>query len=163
VFEREYLGVMRAKLGLSRAEENDGALVEGLLSQLAVQGGDYTLFFRRLATAVDASGEAGVLSLFAGNEAPLRGWLDVWRRRLALESEGAARSTSLMQQANPALIPRNHRVEEAIQAAANHGDFQPFETLVLALTTPYAERPEHAHLAEPPKLEERVTQTFCGT
>jgi serine/tyrosine/threonine adenylyltransferase len=61
------------------------------------------------------------------------------------------------------LIPRNHRVEAAIAAATNQGDFEPFETLALALTTPYDERPEHAHLALPPKLEERVVQTFCGT
>jgi len=162
-FDTAFLGVMRDKLGLSRAEENDAALVEGLLSQLAAQGADYTLFFRRLTTAVDPSGDAGVLSLFAGNEAALRGWLDVWRRRLALESDGPLGAVSLMQRANPALIPRNHRVEEAIQAATSHGDFEPFETLVLALATPYADRPEHAHLAVPPKPEERVQQTFCGT
>ena len=103
------------------------------------------------------------MALLTGNAAPLRGWLDVWRRRLALESDGAERAVTLMKRVNPALIPRNHRVEEAIAAATTRGDFEPFETLALALTTPYEERPEHSHLRLPPKPEQRVTQTFCGT
>jgi uncharacterized protein YdiU (UPF0061 family) len=68
-----------------------------------------------------------------------------------------------MRSTNPAFIPRNHRVEEAIERAAQHGDFSPFETLVHALARPYEDQPEHAHLAAPPAPEERVTQTFCGT
>jgi uncharacterized protein YdiU (UPF0061 family) len=162
-FERAYLDVMRAKLGLSREEENDGALVEGLLSVLAAGEADYTVFFRRLAAAIEPSGESDVSALLEGDPTSLRGWLDVWRRRLALESGGAERAVALMKRANPRLIPRNHRVEEAITAATSHGDFASFETLALALTTPYEERPEHADLAVPPRPEQRVAQTFCGT
>jgi uncharacterized protein YdiU (UPF0061 family) len=162
-FQRAYLDVMRAKLGLVRAEEPDAALVEGLLDVMAAQGVDYTLFFRRLSAAVEPSGELGVMVLCAGNEAPLRGWLEAWRRRLSLETDRAEPCVALMQRSNPALIPRNHRVEEAIAAAVGHGDLQPFETLTRALATPYAARPEHAELAQPPKPEERVEQTFCGT
>ena len=67
-----------------------------------------------------------------------------------------------MRAVSPALIPRNHRIEEAIQAATR-GDHRPFETLVRALETPFEDRPEHASLAEPPLAWERVTKTFCGT
>ncbi|HEY3493072.1 MAG TPA: YdiU family protein [Polyangiaceae bacterium] len=162
-FERAYLDVMRPKLGLLQADENDAALIEGLLAQLAEHAIDYTLFFRRLVAAAEPSGASGVLSLFGGKEAAIHGWLEVWRRRLALEPDRAASRVPAMERANPALIPRNHRVEEAIQAAVSHADFEPFETLVQALATPHAARPEHAHLAEPPRPEERVTQTFCGT
>jgi uncharacterized protein YdiU (UPF0061 family) len=163
LFERAHLDVMREKLGLLRAEENDAALVEGLFLQLAAQAVDYTVFFRRLAAAAEPATAFGVTSLFTEDETPIRGWLEAWRRRLATESDGDERRHALMQGANPALVPRNHRVEQVIQAAVSEGDFEPFETLVQALATPYSERPEHVHLAEPPRPEERVRETFCGT
>jgi uncharacterized protein YdiU (UPF0061 family) len=67
-----------------------------------------------------------------------------------------------MRRANPVLIPRNHRVEEAIQAALG-GDYGPFHRLVEALAAPFDDRPEYADLETPPREEERVRQTFCGT
>ena len=67
-----------------------------------------------------------------------------------------------MQKANPILIPRNHRVEQAIQAAYAN-DFDPFHQLVDALAQPYANRSEFAAYEKPPKPEEVVQQTFCGT
>ncbi|HWP09971.1 MAG TPA: protein adenylyltransferase SelO family protein, partial [Polyangiaceae bacterium] len=163
LFERAYGEVMRAKLGLLREEEGDGALAEGALSELAAHAADYTLFWSRLGAASDPSGESGVLALFSGNQAPIRNWLELWRKRLALEPDGTAQRTALMRSANPMLIPRNHRVEEAIQAAVTRGDMKPFETLILALGKPGEARAEHAHLAEPPLPEQRVLQTFCGT
>jgi uncharacterized protein YdiU (UPF0061 family) len=67
-----------------------------------------------------------------------------------------------MRRANPAFIPRNHRIEAMI-AAAVRGDFAPFETLIEVLAKPYDDQPDFAHLADPPKREERVEKTFCGT
>ncbi len=68
-----------------------------------------------------------------------------------------------MRRANPARIPRNHRVEEALSAAIGESSFEPFETLVRALANPFDEQPEHDHLAEPPGQEQREYVTFCGT
>jgi uncharacterized protein YdiU (UPF0061 family) len=68
-----------------------------------------------------------------------------------------------MRLANPAFIPRNHRVAQAIEAAVRRDDLEPFETLVRVLARPYEDQPELAHLADPPRPEERVLQTFCGT
>jgi len=68
-----------------------------------------------------------------------------------------------MRRVNPACIPRNHRVEDLITAAVAHSDFAPFEALLEVVTCPYDERPELARFAEPPKPEERVVETFCGT
>lgn len=68
-----------------------------------------------------------------------------------------------MRRANPAFIPRNHLVEEAISAAVLKGDFLPFETLVDVLAKPYADQPELARYAKPPKPHQVVHQTFCGT
>ncbi|HEX9622710.1 MAG TPA: YdiU family protein [Polyangiaceae bacterium] len=165
-FERAHLGVMRAKLGLvehEEHEEHDASLIEGLLALLAAQRVDYTLFFRRLSLAADPSSDSGLTVLFEGNERAIRGWLEAWRRRLALESQTPAARISAMRSTNPAFIPRNHRVEEAIGAAVSRGDFQPFETLVHVLATPHDDHPDHGHLADPPTPEERVQETFCGT
>ena len=68
-----------------------------------------------------------------------------------------------MRLANPAFIPRNHRVAQAIDAAVRRDDFEPFETLVRVLGRAYEDQPESLQLAEPPRPEERLTQTFCGT
>ncbi len=124
---------------------------------------DYTLFFRRLcASALDPSADAEVASLFAGAGA-FRDWAVGWRRRLAAEDTTAQVRASGMLRANPALIPRNHRIEEVIAAATLRDDFEPFETLVKALASPYEEQPEFAYLSQPPGREERVQATFCGT
>jgi uncharacterized protein YdiU (UPF0061 family) len=161
-FEQAHGAVMRAKLGLSRQEENDGTLIESLLALLSAHHVDYTRFFRALCTAA-ASPDSGPDVRFDGDEIPLRGWLDAWRRRIALESDTPETRASSMRRANPAFIPRNHRVEEAIEAAVRQGDFQPFETLVHVLEKPYEDQPEHRRLADPPGPEQRAYKTFCGT
>jgi uncharacterized protein YdiU (UPF0061 family) len=68
-----------------------------------------------------------------------------------------------MHAANPAFIPRNHLVEAAIRAAEDRDDFRPFEALMAVLARPYEDQPERADYASPPKPEERVLATFCGT
>jgi uncharacterized protein YdiU (UPF0061 family) len=71
-----------------------------------------------------------------------------------------------MRGANPAFIPRNHRVEEVIAAAVAHRDFAPFEAMLDVVTQPYddrADRPDLQRFADPPRPEERVKATFCGT
>ena len=87
-------------------------------------------------------------------------------QRLSREDVEPGARASAMRRVNPAFIPRNHRVEEVIVAAVAHGDYVPFETLLEVVTRPYddrADRPELARFAEPPKPEERVLETFCGT
>ncbi|WP_437818319.1 protein adenylyltransferase SelO [Sorangium sp. So ce1078] len=166
LFVEAHERVLRAKLGLAREEDEDLALAADLLERLASNGVDYTLFFRRLcASAADPAADAQVASLFAEPGA-FRDWAEAWRRRLAKEDtaplDGAARA-SAMRLVNPAFIPRNHRIEELIQAAVLRNDFEPFETLVRVLARPYEDQPEFAYLSEPPQLDERVQATFCGT
>jgi uncharacterized protein YdiU (UPF0061 family) len=162
-FAQAYLQVMRAKLGLVREEESDPALVDALLAALAANHVDHTLFFRRLcAVAADASLADGLATSFADPGA-LRAWLEAWHRRIATEPATSETRASTMRRANPAFIPRNHRVEEAIEAAVARADFGPFETLVDVLARPYSDQPERVHLAEPPGPEQRAYKTFCGT
>jgi uncharacterized protein YdiU (UPF0061 family) len=163
-FERAHLGVMRAKLGLAREEKDDGALLEGLLGRLAASHVDYSLFFRRLCdVAAEPTLDAGLVSLFDKEPDAFRSWLTAWRSRLALETDAPEVRAAAMRRANPAFLPRNHRVEEALEAAVRRADFQPFETLVDVLGRPYEAQPERAYLADPPGPEQRAYKTFCGT
>jgi uncharacterized protein YdiU (UPF0061 family) len=148
-FQSSYASVMRTKLGLRTEDPGDLDMVMELLLQLATDEVDYTVFFRTLSTEP---------SSFVESE-----WVDRWRARLAAEGESPETRGEAMRRVNPKFIPRNHRIEEAIAAAYAKDDFAPFETLVRVLARPYDDQPEAAHLAEPPKPDERVTQTFCGT
>jgi uncharacterized protein YdiU (UPF0061 family) len=172
-FESAYGAVLAAKLGLTvRADpdeaESDRLLAEDLLQRLAASGVDFTLFFRRLcASAASPDADGATASLFA-NEGAFHEWAARWRERAALEDpafEPRARAAA-MRRVNPAFIPRNHRVEELIAAAVEKDDFAPFERLLDAVTRTFDDRegePEIAALATPPKPEERVLRTFCGT
>ena len=166
VFAAHHLRVMRAKLGLGGAEDGggggDAALIADLLERLAASQVDYTVFFRALcACAEDPAADPQVASLFE-HPAAFQSWAESWRARLGRDPTPPRVRAEGMRRANPAFIPRNHRVEQAI-AAATVGELGPFETLVRVLARPYDEQPEDRHLAEPPRPEERVEQTFCGT
>jgi len=163
LFEDAHARVMRSKLGLVREEDGDAALGADLLERLAASGVDYTVFFRQLCrAAADPSADAAIASSFE-HPGAFSEWAERWRQRLGREELAPQERVSAMQKANPAFIPRNHRVEEMIEAAVRRADFQPFETLVRVLERPYEDQPDLAHLAEPPQPEQRVRYTFCGT
>jgi uncharacterized protein YdiU (UPF0061 family) len=165
-FEAAYARALRDKLGLAREEDGDGGLAEEVLGLLAADAVDYTVFFRRLCDAATVGGhpsaESRVVSLFRDTHG-IQGWLDRWRQRLEAEDLAPEARAGAMRRVNPAFIPRNHRLEEAIEAATRRGDFGPFQTLMRVLGRPYDDQPENAHLADPPSEDQRVTQTFCGT
>jgi uncharacterized protein YdiU (UPF0061 family) len=159
LFQRAYEGEMRAKLGLAREEAGDAALVDGLLERMAEGGADFTLAFRGLADAASGGGRARLL--FA-DPAAFDTWTAAWRARLVREDAAADTIADRLRAANPAVIPRNHRVEAAI-AAAYEGDLGPFDTLMGVLSRPFDPLPEHAAFTAPPEPHEEVRATFCGT
>lgn len=153
---------MRAKVGLASEEDGDDLLLAALLEAMHEGHADYTLTFRRLAdAAADARADHAVRERFA-QESAIGAWLERWRARLARETQSPHERAAAMRSVNPALIPRNHRVEQAL-AAAQSGDLAPFERLMAALARPYEDDVAFADLATPPAEHERVTQTFCGT
>ena len=163
-FLRHYQEGMRAKIGLELSMEGDEELIQELLRRMADQHADFTLTFRRLGELDDAPSEAddAVGALF---DEPLafEDWAARWRRRLAAEPRPFIERRAAMHAVNPAFIPRNHRVEEVIRAATGQGDFSPLETLIEVLSKPYEDQPDRAEYARPPRPEEVVHQTFCGT
>lgn len=159
-FQSAWIDVFRTKIGLFSSDDADGDLVQALLGAMHQGGADFTLAFRRLADAAEGD-DAALLACFSDPIKPAE-WLATWRERLGSEPQSAPERAASMRAVNPAIIPRNHKVEEAL-AASNYGDFSHFERLLEALAQPYDERPEFADYMVPPKPEERVLQTFCGT
>jgi protein adenylyltransferase len=146
-YERHWLRGMRAKLGLVSDEEADFNLATGFLTAMDGKNVDYTLAFRYLADAA-LSHEAPIRALFADPSA-YDLWSGHWRARLAREAVAPLARAQAMRRANPAFIPRNHRVEEALSAAVERDDYAPFATLLNILSRPFDDQPEFAAFAEP--------------
>jgi uncharacterized protein YdiU (UPF0061 family) len=162
-FDDAYYAGLRRKLGLFTARDDDPELANDLLKAMAENAADFTLAFRHLSdAALGPEGNAEVRKLFA-DPAAFDAWAVRWRQRTSDEPQDAAARRAAMRAVNPAFIPRNHRVEAIIEAAVNRNDYAPFEELLAVLATPYEDQPAFASYAEPPKAEERVLQTFCGT
>jgi uncharacterized protein YdiU (UPF0061 family) len=162
-FDEHWLAGMRAKLGLQTAEPDDLELIAAFLELLRASEADFTVGFRRLCDAAAApDADAGIRALFARPDV-YEQWSARWRTRLAREAvEPHVRATA-MRRVNPAYIPRNHRVEQAIVAAVERDDFSVFFSLLEVLARPYAESAATAAYSNPPTPAERVTRTFCGT
>jgi serine/tyrosine/threonine adenylyltransferase len=162
-FQEHWLAGMRDKLGLSSNEEDDLELAHALLRAMLENAADFTLTFRRLCdAAADEKADADVRALFA-NPTAYDSWASRWRSRLAAESLDPDARAQAMRTVNPAFIPRNHRVEQALDAAIEHGDFSPFAELLTVLSRPYEDQADYADCANPPNADERVLRTFCGT
>jgi len=165
-FDAQFLSGMRRKLGLATIEDGDMALAKRLLDAMRLgldgRATDFTLVFRRLSdAAADAVSEPALRALFPP-QSTLDDWLRDWRARLQRDGRGPAERAATMRQANPAFIPRNHRVEAALRSATD-GDLAPFRTLLGILQRPCDDHPAAAEYMLPPEASERVYQTFCGT
>lgn len=161
VFQAEWLSLFKAKLGLTGEGADDRVLVTDFLELMHQGEADFTLTFRTLSKVAGGAADETLIALFKVPGPGLSDWLTRWFARLE-DGRMAGERQAAMEAVNPALIARNHRIEEAI-AAAVYGDFSFFHRLVEALATPYVEDPETADLRLPPTPEQRVTRTFCGT
>jgi len=172
-FSEHWLAGARAKLGLSAPQEGDRALLEDLLNAMHRNQADFTLTFRGLCEAAecDAAGRGGPGS--AAADAKLRclfanpleydEWARRWRERLRRDPREPQVRAQAMRQLNPAVIPRNHRIEQVIGAATERQDYGPFIELSTVLSQPYRALEGMESYADPPRPEERVLRTFCGT
>lgn len=158
-FSARWLDGMRAKLGLFGEEEADEALVEELLKLMEKYGADYTNTFRAL--TADAAGAAcGGETLFETPE--FADWRERWEARLGRQPQSADERRARMRASNPAVVPRNHKVEEAL-AAAGQGDLGGLERLLDVLARPFAHDEVRDESYLNPERSGRPYRTFCGT
>lgn len=165
LYQSAYYALMARKLGLAARGETSDALVDELLELMAAAGADYTLTFRRLAELAGPEGQLEgdtVAGLFALPES-FASWREKWQQALEQQPGSPAERQQQMLALNPAFIPRNHLVEEAIRAAEDDGNLQPFHDLVDRLAAPGDYRAADARYATPATPAQRVHHTFCGT
>ncbi|ANU26164.1 protein adenylyltransferase SelO [Planococcus versutus] len=155
-FQNHWLAGMRNKLGLFTKEAEDTELAEALLNLMHTHAADYTNTFRAL--TFDKLNDS---KLFSANE--FKNWHRSWQARLERQQESLQESQQLMRDHNPAVIPRNHRVEEALAAAEFQQDYSLLHNLLAVLANPYAHSAEQEDYTEPPKATNSPYQTFCGT
>jgi serine/tyrosine/threonine adenylyltransferase len=162
-FDLLFLAGLRRKIGLSTAGDNDAELVRNLLTTMQRSHADFTLTFRRLALMVEKPEQQSRLRELFSSDSDIESWLRAWQDRLASDPLTPSARATLMRGANPAFIPRNHRVQSALTAAEG-GDYAPFRKLVDVLQHPYDDQADMtAEYGQPPQESERVLQTFCGT
>jgi len=151
-FEHHWQAGMRAKLGLFNEENEDATLINTLLGWMQQQQADFTNTFRDLSTDRPLSADPA-FSVWHGH----------WLARLSRQPQSLKESQALRHSHNPALIPRNHRVEEALAAASQHGDLTVMQRLLSVLAEPFDYAKTHSEYSAPPGLGARAYQTFCGT
>ncbi|WP_456363304.1 protein adenylyltransferase SelO [Priestia aryabhattai] len=154
LYRENWLAGMQAKLGLFNEEKEDEALFQELLTMMKTYKADYTNTFRAL-----TFNKPGKSDLFESEE--FAQWQELWQKRLGRQKQSKAESEELMKHNNPAVIPRNHRVEAALDAAQK-GDYSVMEDLLEVLSSPY-ESPDQSEYCTPSAPSNQPYQTYCGT
>lgn len=161
MFVDAWLSRMRVKIGLNSPEDNDVKLINRLLEAMHQGKADFTLTFRRLSDVLRGNGTL-VRALFE-DLALFDAWESDWRVRLGREKVSARDCAASMDQVNPIYIPRNHKVEEVLAAAVNHGNISEFQDMLSVVTRPFDEVSGRESYAEPGDKTAVPYQTFCGT
>lgn len=156
IYRNNWLDGMRAKLGISNKEPGDESLIEDLLTMMKNHNADYTNTFRVLTLNNICD-----TSIFGTTE--FTQWNKLWQSRLSRQKESRDCSYELMRNSNPAIIPRNHRVEEALEAAVEQGNYKVMEKLLDVLSKPYEYSKDQDYYSIPPPPSAQPYRTFCGT
>lgn len=155
LYQNNWLKGMRSKLGLFNEEPQDEYLIKSLLNMMDKYNADYTNTFIAL-TLDKISG----MELFNTDE--FTQWYKLWKERIGRQNKSKEFFHELMKNNNPAIIPRNHRVEEAL-VAAEKGEYDVMDKLLNVLSNPYTYSPEHAEYSSLPPKSSCAYKTFCGT
>ena len=156
VFGHNWLNGMRAKLGIFNEEKEDESLINDLLSMMQNHRADFTNTFRSL--SMDH-----LEGMFMFKTQEFNQWYKRWQERRGRQEESKEASYELMKKTNPAVIPRNHRVEEALHAAVEEGDLHVMGQLLDVLSNPFAYSKEQEEYCQLPAPSNQPYQTFCGT
>ncbi len=156
IYQQYWLSGMRRKLGLRTEQQTDNELVESLLSWMHRNQADFTKTFR------DLSSEA-ISTDKKYQDGAFQKWYSQWQDRLNRDHVHMSEAFEQMQATNPAVIPRNHLVEEALASATEHADYSLTEKLLQVISSPFNVSIEDAHYQSAPAPNQHVYRTFCGT
>ena len=164
LYEDYWLDGMRQKIGLITPRDEDKALIEELLDSMAANRADFTLTFYYLSQpGMDPADQDRQARDLFDDPGQFDAWAVKWRARLQKDNADDAMRQARMRAVNPLYIPRNHRIEAAIRAAEDDGDFSAFHELHAVLQNPFERQPQMDSYMLPPEPHEVVQQTFCGT
>lgn len=155
-YHANWLTGMRSKLGIFKEEIEDESLIEGILHLMKMYRADYTNTFRALTLDLPED-------TFMNDKFDFRQKYERWQASLSSQHETKADSHLLMRKHKPVIIPRNHRVEEALTSAVNQGDYTVMERLLEVLSNPFAYSPEQVDYVSPADLTACPYRTFCST
>jgi serine/tyrosine/threonine adenylyltransferase len=156
IYQQYWLSGMRRKLGLRTEQQSDNELIESLLSWMHRNQADFTNTFRDLSTEAVSADKKYQDGLF-------QKWYSLWKDRLNRENVLKSEVLAQMQSTNPAAIPRNHLVEEALASATEHADYSLTEKLLRVISSPFDISTEDPRYQAAPSPTEHVYRTFCGT
>ena len=168
LFNDTYYRLLAEKIGLSKNHSDDEALIKELLLLMAKEKTDFTLTFRRLSELVDpdrnfaSALQHSIRDIFE-LPASFSTWIAQWSDRVDAEDSDRKDIADKMLAINPVFIARNHLVEEVIDIATNDSDLRPFNTLADVLEKPYVFDSKLGKYATPPRENQIVKHTFCGT
>jgi uncharacterized protein YdiU (UPF0061 family) len=157
---QEILDIMCHKIGLDGNSEQHQIILKDLLKIMIPNQADYTLSFRYLSQAL-LNKDSLFLDQFK-EQGKIKEWLKNWKLAIKELNKDTGEIVSNMESINPVYIPRNHNIDKAIKASYEE-DLNPMNELLDALKDPFEENEKYLHLALPPKDEEKILQTFCGT
>ena len=157
---QEILDIMCHKIGLDGNSDQHQIILKDLLKIMIPNQADYTLSFRYLSQAL-LNKDSLFLDQFK-EQGKIKEWLKNWKLAIKELNKDTGEIVSNMESINPVYIPRNHNVDKAIKASYEE-DLNPMNELLTALKDPFEENEKYLHLALPPKDEEKILQTFCGT
>jgi len=146
---------MRDKLGLFGEDKEDKKLINDLLNWMELNKIDYTNTFCYLMNV-----KTPEINCYKTNE--FIHWINRWKKRLNLKENSSSKYLDLMRNSNPIVIPRNHKVEEALNAA-NENNLELLENLLIVLEKPYNNQDKIINFKSPAPLGNKEYQTFCGT
>lgn len=156
LYDEYLLTGMRRKLGIFNGETEDQSLINDLLNLMYKFKADYTNTFRSLTYE-----QLDDFNLFKTDQ--FSQWYERWQARLTRQLQSKQLSREMMQKHNPVIIPRNHQVEIALEAATEHGDLSKLKQLLNILESPYTYTPEKEVYCAGPDPAAKPYRTFCGT
>ena len=155
IYQHRWQAMMRSKLGLYGTDPGDAQIISDLLDWMHKNSADYTNTFRDISQMGKPAGQLYKQKNFED-------WYLRWQDRLAKSTKPLESSIALMRSVNPAVIPRNHRVENVLEAA-NRDDLRPLQQFLSVLEEPYNSDESVKPYQDPPEAGELAYKTFCGT